>query len=187
MVKAGSLTSNSKAYEKKQNHSQTVSSHRHSVSERLILYYPIVNKRPLWSVLKPGRAPLSRRKHTVNALCDSSSCKLNFGARLDSKHLIIPRHLMFPNGTRSHCRTSDEKRKKNTGPFTSIYRVGRSIQAPPRCRNLQKQKYKWFKLFKDKTQSARESNYRTFLHPSCGCAFAVEPRRNNHFKGRNLL
>lgn len=34
---------------------------RHSVSERLILYYPIVNTTPLLSVLKAGRALLSRK------------------------------------------------------------------------------------------------------------------------------
>ncbi len=118
--------------------SRTVTSHRHSVSERLMLYYPIVNKRPLSSVLKSGRALLSR-KHTVNAFC---GCKLNFGARLDSKHLIIPRHLLFPNWTRSHCRTSNEKKKK-TDPFTSIYPVGQCIQAPARWKNSWKRKYKY--------------------------------------------
>lgn len=84
---------------------------RHSVAERLILYDPIVNTTALLSVLKAGRAPPCR-KSTVKAFCSSSGCKLNFEARPDAQHLIIPHHLLFSHGARSHCWTNNGKEKK---------------------------------------------------------------------------
>lgn len=105
-----------------------------------MLWYPNINKRSLsewFSICQSSTEVKKKKKQPVNAFRCSSSCKLNSRAWLDSKHLIIPHHWLFPNWTRSHC---SGRKKNRQGPFSNIYPVGRVIPALARWANIRRRK-----------------------------------------------